>query len=455
MGATVELAAWASSFEPAAFPASATALLLDWIGNAIGGARGGSSAAMARYLDRRAPRGECSAVGRRDGLDATWAALANGQSAHVLECDDTHQASSSHPGAAVWAAVLALAEREDATVADATAAAVVGYEVVGRLGEALGPAEHYARGFHPTGTCGAIGCAAAAAKLLGLDARATANAIGIACSQAAGSMEFLADGAWTKRLHPGWAAHAGLVAADLAAAGFTGPSSALEGRAGFLSSHSAAPRPGRLVEGLGRDLVVDRTSIKAHACCRYEQAPIDGLLLLRREHGLGPDDVAGVRIGMLAAGWDIVAEPSARKRSPASVVDAQFSMPFGAACALVRGRASIHEHVEATLADPAIRSLMERVECVRDAALDARYPRQWPAWVEVRTRDGRTLSARVDHPRGDPENPLSRDERLAKVADLAGEALSAGRLQEIVTAVESAPRATRARSLGRLLRGES
>jgi len=453
MGATAELAAWASSFEPAAPPASAATLLLDWVGNAIGGARGDSSAAMARFLDRRASRGECTAVGRAAGLDAPWAALANGQSAHVLECDDTHQASSSHPGAAVWAAALAVAEREHASLADATTAAVVGYEVVGRLGEALGPAEHYARGFHPTGTCGAIGCAAAVARLLGLDARATAHAIGIATSQAAGSMEFLADGAWTKRLHPGWAAHAGIVAADLAAAGFTGPSSALEGRSGFLASHSASPRAERLVDGLGRDLVVDRTSIKAHACCRYEQAPIDGLLRLRREHGLSPDDVAGVRIGMLGAGWDIVAEPRARKLSPRSVVDAQFSMPFGAACAIVRGRASIHEHAPASLDDPVLRSVMERVECVRDAELDARYPRRWPAWVEVRTRDGRTLVARVDHPRGDPENPLSRDERVAKVADLVGDALPAGRLEEIVATVEGAARPVRARELGRLLRG--
>lgn len=455
MGATLDLASWASSFEPSAPPASTTVLLLDWLGNAIGGSRGDSSAALARHLDRRASRGESTAIGRREGLDACWAALANGQSAHVLECDDTHQASSSHPGAAVWSTVLALAEREDATLGDAKAAAVVGYEVVGRLGEALGPAEHYARGFHPTGTCGAIGCAAAAARLLGLDARTTAHALGIATSQAAGSMEFLADGAWTKRLHPGWAALAGIVAADLASAGFTGPASALEGRSGFLASHSASPRPGRLVDGLGRDLVIDRTSIKAHACCRYEQAPIDGLLRLREEHHLAPDDVTGVRIGMLAAGWDIVAEPRERKLAPGSVVDAQFSMPFGAACAIVRGRASVREHSAATLADPVIRSVMERVECVRDPALDARYPRQWPAWVEVRTRDGRTLSARVDHPRGDPENPLSRTERIAKVTELAAGVLPAERLQAIVAAVEEDARDRLARELGHLLRGDA
>jgi 2-methylcitrate dehydratase PrpD len=459
MGATITLAGWAATVAAGDLPESARTaapvLFLDWLGNAIGGSRGDSSAAMARFLDRRAPRGPATVVGRRDGLDPTWAAIANGQSAHVLECDDTHQASSSHPGAAVWAAMLALAEREDATLGEAFVAAVVGYEVVGRLGEALGPAEHYARGFHPTGTCGAIGCAVAAARLLGLGPATMVHAIGIASSQAAGSMEFLADGAWTKRLHPGWAAHAGLIAADLAAAGFTGPASALEGRSGFLASHSAAPRPARLTDGLGEEPVIGRTSIKAHACCRYEQAPIDGLLRLRREHALSPADVESVAIGVLGAGWDIVAEPRARKIGPRSVVDAQFSMPFGAAVALVCGRASIHEHAPATLVDPDVRAMMERVRCVRDPALDARYPRQWPAWVEIRTRDGRLLRAEVDHPKGDPENPLSRDERVAKFLDLAGDALPADRLDAVIAAIEDGPWQHRAREFGRLLRGES
>src|SRR5581483_5124123 len=346
-GITERLAAWSSALAlrdvPPAAIAAAPRLLLDWLANAIGGTRAPSSAAMARFAEADAPRGDATAVGLAARLHPAYAALVNGQAAHVLESDDTHQESSSRPGSSVWSAVLAVGETTGASLGEAMTAAIVGYDVVGRLGAALGPAEHYARGFHPTGTCGALGCAAAVARLLELDADRTVSALGIALSQAAGAMEFLADGTWTKRFHPGWAAHSGITAAGLARAGFTGPASAIEGKAGFLSSHSASPRPERVLQGLGRDFEIARTSIKAHACCRYEQAPIDGLLAIVREHRLGADDVERVTIAVLGAGWDIIAEPRARKLAPESVVDAQFSMPYGAAVALVRGKASVRE----------------------------------------------------------------------------------------------------------------
>jgi 2-methylcitrate dehydratase PrpD len=453
---TERLARWSAAFRFADVPDEAVGvarkLLLDYLGNAIGGARDESTAAMARFADAHAPRGPATAIARRDGFDAAYAALQNGQAAHVLESDDTHQASSSHPGASVWSAVLALGESVDASFAETIAAAVVGYEVVGRLGMALGPAEHYARGFHPTGTCGTLGCAAAAGRLLGLGTETIGHALGIALSQAAGSMEFLADGAWTKRLHPGWAALSGITAARLAQAGFTGPSSAIEGKAGFLASHSAAPRPDLAVAGLGEGLEIARTSIKAHACCRYKQAPIDGLLDLVRRHALRDADVESVRIGVLAAGWEIIAEPRARKLAPTSVVDAQFSMPFGAAVALVHGRASIHEYTPAMLADREVRAAMHKVECVRDPELDARFPRQWPAWTEIRTHDGRRLRSVVDHPRGDPENPLSFEEVVAKALDLAGDTLPRDRLDAVVRGVRDLPPGEPVRALTELLR---
>src|SRR5262249_14502598 len=277
-------------------------------------------------------------------------------------------------------------------------------------GAALGPAEHYDHGFHPTGTCGVFGCAAVTGSLLGLDAGGVTRAFGIAGSLAAGSMEFLVGGTWTKRLHPGWAAHSGMLAALLAREGFTGPDTILEGRSGFLNSYSDGADAEPLLDGLGRDFQIGRTSIKAHACCRYKQAPIDGLIEILRPHRLSDADVRQVTIGVLGAGWNIISEPRGQKLNPVSVVDAQFSMPYGAAVALVRGRASIHEYTPETLADPAVRAAMAKVRSVRDAALDARFPRQWPAWTEVETVDGRVYRAAVDHPKGDPENPLTWDE---------------------------------------------
>src|SRR5262249_38066104 len=184
----------------------------------------------------------------------------------------------------------------------------------------------------------ASGAAGAGGAGPGLAAPARGAALGIAGSQAAGSMEFLADGAWTKRLHPGWAACAGVHAASLAGAGFRAPATILEGRFGFLHAYSDAADAGRLLPGDGWELC--RTSIKPHACCRYRQGRIDAALTLRAEEGVTADSVERVEVGMLAAGSAIVCEPAEAKRRPASVVDAQFSLPFGIAVALVRGAAS-------------------------------------------------------------------------------------------------------------------
>jgi 2-methylcitrate dehydratase PrpD len=332
--------------------------------------------------------------------------------------DDTHQGGSIHLGATMFSTALAGAAIVPCSGRALLAAAVAGYEVAARTAMAVGPKAHYGRGFHPTGTCGAFGATATAAHLLGLDEQRTAWALGIAGSLAAGSMEFLSGGAWTKRLHPGWAAAAGLHAALLARRGMRGPETIFEGRDGFLRAHSAEPAPAQLTAELGINFETLQTSVKPHACCRYKQAPIDALLDLRQAHALKPGDVETVTIGMLEAGVPIVCEPRTAKLAPASVVDAQFSMPFGAAVALVYGRASPHEYNDATLAAPAVRELMPRVHWVCDRTLEASFPREWPAWVRIRLRDGQELHSAVRHPRGDPHNPLSWSDLEAKVVDL-------------------------------------
>ena len=201
---------------PAELSARATALLLDFLGVTIGGSREESSTTVRRALGTLGGTGAATVIGTRERLPATEAAIANGAAAHALEMDDTHLGGSIHLGASVFPAALAAAELAGADGGSVLTAAVGGYEVAARVAMALDPAAHYRRGFHPTGTCGAFGAAAAAGLVLGHDAATIANALGIAGTQASGSMEFLADGAWTKRLHPGWAATAGLHAAALA-----------------------------------------------------------------------------------------------------------------------------------------------------------------------------------------------------------------------------------------------
>ncbi len=306
---------------------------------------------------------------------------------------------------------------------------------------ALDPAAHYRRGFHPTGTCGAFGAAAAAGLVLGHDAATIANALGIAGTQASGSMEFLADGAWTKRLNPGWAATAGLHAAALAGAGFRGPAAVFEGRDGVLHAYSDGASTGPLVATGEWEML--RTAIKPHACCRYMQGPIDATLALRAEHAIAADAVERVEVGMLAAGAPIVCEPREQKRRPRSVVDAQFSLPFGVAVALVRGAAAPDDFAPAVFGDATVHRVMDRVVGVPDAELDAAFPRSWPCWVRITLRGGRTLERRVTHPHGDPEAFLGRAELEAKFRALAGRVLDAPALGRLLAAIDgfaAAPR---------------
>jgi 2-methylcitrate dehydratase PrpD len=349
---------------------------------------------------------------------SAWAALANGTAAHALELDDVTSESSLHPGVAVIPAALAVAEERGAAPTAFLEAVVAGYEVTLRVGNALNPGAAYRRGFHPTGVAGVFGAATAAGRLRGLDADGLVRTLGIAGTLAAGSLEYLADGSFTKRLNAGWAAHAGVVAAGLAQAGFTGPATVFEGRLGLLHAYSDDPWPDRLLAALGDPLQILRVSIKPYACCRYNHGLIDGVLALRREHCLQPAEIAEIRLGVLSAGALLVADPIEQKRAPANQVDAQFSAPFAAAVALVRGGAGRQEYGAANLGDPTIRALMARTACYRDPALDARYPQQWPAAVELRLLDGRTLAIQVPYATGEPENPVPRNQLIAKFVDL-------------------------------------
>jgi len=430
---------------PPAVVERALVLLRDFVAVTLGGAGAESSVVLRRGLGALGLRGDATVLGTRERLPAPHAALANGAASHALEMDDTHQGGSIHLGTSVFPAALAAAELVETPGRRVLAAAVAGYEVAARLAMALRPAAHYARGFHPTGTCGAFGAATAAALVFGLDADGVATALGIAGSQASGSMEFLADGAWTKRLHPGWAACAGLHAAALAQAGFRAPATILEGRFGFLRAYSDGADAGAL-RGDG-DYELCRTSIKPHACCRYTQGPIDAVLSLRAAHGLDPDDVERVEVGMLAPGFPIVCEPADAKARPASQVELQFSLPFGVAIALVAGAADPDRFTLAAADDPRVRRLMAVVGAVRDPALDARYPRAWPCWVRVHRRRGAPLEARIEHPRGDPENFPDADELDGKFVTLASRALTADAVARLRAALDAFPDASSAAPL--------
>ena len=448
--ATAALLDWAAAYRlDDADATQVRYLLLDHAANSLGGLDAESTRTVRRFVASRP--GESPAPG---GLRAPeeYAALVAGVSAHALESDDTHQPSSSHPGSAVFPTALALAESTKADFEAFAGAVVAGYEVIARIGEAATAAGQYDRGFHPTGTVGVFGAAVTAGRLLGLDAAQLRSALGIALSQSAGSMAFLDGGAWTKRLHPGWAAHAGIIAARLAALGYIGPIDPIAGRSGFLQAYSDVSEPGALTAGLETaDLAIHTTSIKAYACCRYNQAPIDAILTLVRAHDITPGDVARVRVGVLEAGWSIVAEPEAEKRRPASIVDAQFSMPYAAAVAVLHRAAGTRQFRPDAIASPDAAAFMDRVDCYRSERLEAIFPRHWPAEVEIELTDGRVLREYVEGAKGDPERPLSPAELEAKFADLTDRTLTPDGRMRVVEAIRGLGDNTSPCDLARLL----
>jgi len=259
--------------------------------------------------------------------------------------------------------------------------------------------------------------------------------MGIAGSMAAGSLEFLAEGAWTKRLHPGLAAHNGILAAMLAAENFRGPSTILEGRDGFLSAYSRDSRPELVNLELGKTFEILRTSIKPHACCRYMQAPIDGLIELAVANDLRPEHVERVEIAVLEAGWPLVCEPQERKYAPSNLVDAQFSMPFGAAVALTFRMANLEQFAAYNFNSPQIRRLMSKVIMTKDVRIEKNFPAEWPALVQVHMTNGQRFEKLVRFPKGDPENPLSWEELSAKFYALSEGVLSKARCEQISNAI--------------------
>jgi len=369
------------------------------------------------------------------GADASvaYAIIANGVAGHSIEFDDTHSASSSHPGGVVFPAALGAATLAGAGAAEMLRGAIVGYEAMCRLGRAANPPAQYAAHFHPTATTGTVGAAVAAASVFGLGEDETVSAIGVASTMAAGSMQFLEDGAWTKRLHPGAAARNGLEAAMLARAGFRGTDDGLGGARGFLATYTRNAHPERIFEQWGpRPLEIHNTGIKAHACCRYNQAPIDAVLQLSADHELTAADVAAVQVGIPEVAVDIVAAPEGHKRRPESIVDAQFSLPFAVAAALSSGRAGLEEYTVSNLANPPVLDLMDRVSYHVDPSVDAAYPEHWGAIVRIDTIDGRVLEASVTDPKGDPGNPFTQGDLEAKFHDLTAGVYSDAQRHDLI-----------------------
>ena len=388
-------------------------LLVDWLGSAVAGHGSRPVASIARFAQvMGAGQGAAEAIVSRTSNSPYWAAMANAAASHVAEQDDVHNGSVFHPATVVFPAAVAVAQAMGASGRDLLTASVAGYEVGIRVGEFLGRS-HY-KVFHTTGTAGTLAAAAAVGHLLKLDAQQMLHALGSAGTQAAGLWEFLRTAADSKQLHTAHAAAAGLMAAYLAQDGFTGAAQILEGPQGMAAGMSSDADPAKLVDGLGTRWATAETSFKYHASCRHTHPAADALLQVMQQHRLQPGDLAGVVTHVHQGAIDVLG-PVVK---PVTVHQSKFSM--GTVLALVAqfGHAGLAEFDQHFLSD-ATQALRDKVTMQLDAEVDGAYPRRWIGKVTVTTTDGRVLHGRVDEPKGDPGNTLSRDEITAKALRLA------------------------------------
>jgi len=351
------------------------------------------------------------------------AAMMNGLLCHGLDFDDTHLGGVIHPTAAVFPAAFAAAMHVGATGEELLVAYVAGVEAGVRIA-AVAKGAFHAAGFHPTGVVNTFAAALACGRLLGLTAGELVHAQGIALSMASGSLEFLEDGAWTKRIHPGWAAQAGLTAASLARQGFTGATRPYAGRYGLYKAYLGDAAAGLdlsvATAGLWETWELGETSIKPFPACHFTHASVDAALALRP--GVSPGDIARIEALVPHQVIPVVCEPAANKQRPANAYDAQFSIPFLVAAAWIRGQLTLAELEPDALADPVILALAARVSHAADP--NSPFPRTYSGELVVHLHDGTTIRHREEVNRGAPARPLSNADIRAKFRGNAALALS-------------------------------
>ncbi|MDF3832171.1 MmgE/PrpD family protein [Cupriavidus basilensis] len=396
-------------------------LFLDWIASAIAGKDAPAVRKLQAFAAAMGPQqGPAEVLVDRRRTSPYFAALINGASSHVVEQDDVHNGSVLHPAAVVFPAVIAAAQAEGKSGADVLLASIAGYEAGIRIGEFMGRS-HY-RVFHTTGTVGTLAAAAAVAKLYGMDGEGINQALGSAGTQAAGLWEFLRDAADSKQLHTAKAAADGLMSAWIARAGFTGAKRILEGPQGMAAGMSSDANPAALTDRLGERWATAETSFKFFASCRHTHPAADALKDLMLRETIRAGQIASVTAHVHQGAIDVLGPVT----DPKTIHQAKFSMGTVLGLVAVHAHAGLGEFEDHALQDAKVAAFRDKVEMVLDDEINAAYPRQWIGRVTVTTTDGRTLAGRVDVPKGDPGNTLSRPELEAKALQLGAFRRGAG-----------------------------
>lgn len=396
---------------PASVQERAGLHVLDTVGLALAAQTQDFAAPTLAGITAAGAAGECTVIGDSRRLAPRDAALANGFLMHGLDYDDTHPASIVHPSVVGLPAALAVGEHLDAAWSDVLAAYVLGVEASIRIGAAAHGGFHHA-GFHATGIVSHFGAALAAGKLLGLDEAQLVAAQGIAASTASGVQVFLEEGAWSKRLHPGWGALAGITAAHLARNGFVAPTRPYEGKFGLFDSHlhNDTATSEKMLAGLGEHWQLLDTAIKPYPVCHFIHGCLEAALEL---HGqCSPGEVRQVIAWLATDTLPIVAEPAAAKQRAATEYEAKFSAQYVVAKALLYGRFGLAELAPTALSDPATRELAAKVVCRADP--ETRFPIHYSGGVTVVLHDGRELRHHVPINKGAGARALAAEDIKAK-----------------------------------------
>ncbi len=450
-----QLAAFAHGLEPGMLPAAvveqAQLLMLDALGIALASSQHDFAHCAYRGLQALGGAGDSAVMGAFAPLPLRDAVLMNGILVHGLDYDDTHVPGIVHVSASSVPLALGLAAHLDRSGRELLTAYVLAIEISARLG-AVAKGGFHQTGFHPTGLIGTFGCTLAAGFLYGMNAAQLKMAQGIALSVASGSLEFLQDGAWTKRMHPGWAGVAGITAASLARHGFIGPGAAYEGRFGLFPSYLGSEVEhcdySLATRGLGKIWEVGEVGVKPYPACHFVHGCTDAAIALRAR-GVRAGDIAHVRALVPQEVVKTVGEPVENKRRPANDYDAKFSIPYAVATGFVRGKFGLAELEEPALRDPDILALADKVDYEADP--NSEFPKAYSGEVIVRLKDGRELSHREQINRGAADRPLSNQEIIAKFMDNAQLAVSPSRAGQMRDAILAMDEGRSARELASVL----
>jgi 2-methylcitrate dehydratase PrpD len=387
-------------------------LLLDTLGICVASSRMDFGRAALDLIVSWGGRPESSLIGHESMVTAQHAAFANGILGHGQDYDDTHTESVVHPSACLVPVALAVGEKNGRSGKEILEALAGGLEVMIRIGiPALN--KFHLRGFHTTSICGTFASALVACKLMGLDRNRMVEALGISGSFTSGLLECIPAGSWAKRLHAGWAGLCGVVAAELAGVGYTGPETVFEGRLGLYQSflRSETLDLTAIFRGIEKDWEILNVRPKLYPCCHYLQAYLDCVSYLKREYHLEPREIAKVDCRVPQGAVNIVCEPWEKKNSPRTSYDARFSLPYAVSVMLVRGRAGLEEFSERFLDEPEIKNLMAKVSYEVEPSFQVK---DMPARVTVTLKNGDRRDYQADQVRGDAAHPIRREELLIK-----------------------------------------